>query len=229
MSEDNPAQSAPSKPNTDQSAAGSDRAADATTPSILEDSAQRSAAIASRLKGRALVLVGLMGAGKTTIGRRLAQTLDLDFVDADAEIEKAAGETIPEIFANHGEVAFRAGEKRVIARLLTKGSHVLATGGGAYMNAETRDTITQKALSIWLHADLDVLMDRVGRRGNRPLLNEKNPRAVMEKLISERYPVYAQADLTVDSVEGTHEHVVEKLLVALDAYLTTPPAEETSK
>jgi len=229
MSEDNPAQSAPSKPNTDQAATSSDRGADATNSSILEDSAQRSTTIISHLNGRALVLVGLMGAGKTTIGRRLAQTLDLDFVDADAEIEKAAGETIPEIFANHGEAAFRAGEKRVIARLLTKGSHVLATGGGAYMNAETRDNITQKALSIWLHADLDVLMDRVGRRGNRPLLNEKNPRAVMEKLISERYPIYAQADLTVDSVEGTHEHVVEKLLIALDAYLTTPPAEETSK
>lgn len=170
-----------------------------------------------------------MGAGKTTIGRRLAQTLGLDFIDADAEIEEAAGKTIPEIFANHGEAAFRAGEKRVISRLLNNGPHILATGGGAYMNAETRENIAQKALSIWLHADLDVLMDRVSRRGNRPLLNEKNPRAVMEKLMSERYPIYAQADLTVDSVEGTHEHVVEKLLVALDTYLTTPPSKETSK
>ena len=225
MSEEIPAHSAPLKSSTNQS----DESSGPTDQSATENVARVSASITSHLNGRAIVLVGLMGAGKTTIGRRLAQALHLDFVDADAEIEEAAGETIPEIFKNHGEAAFRAGEKRVIARLLTNGPHVLATGGGAYMNAETRETIAQNALSIWLHADLDVLMDRVGRRGNRPLLNQENPRAVMEKLISERYPTYAQADLTVDSVEGTHEHVVEKLLVALDVYLTTPPAEETSK
>lgn len=225
MSEDKQVPSTPAKPNFSPSAT----TADARLQSALDNSAKRSALIVSRLKGRALVLVGLMGAGKTTIGRRLAQTLGLDFIDADAEIEEAAGKTIPEIFANHGEAAFRAGEKRVISRLLNNGPHILATGGGAYMNAETRENIAQKALSIWLHADLDVLMDRVSRRGNRPLLNEKNPRAVMEKLMSERYPIYAQADLTVDSVEGTHEHVVEKLLVALDTYLTTPPSKETSK
>lgn len=222
MSEDIPAHAAPPKQNSGQSTAPS-------APSPAQEAAKLSASIKSHLKGRALVLVGLMGAGKTTIGRRLAQALDLDFVDADAEIETAAGETIPEIFENHGEAAFRAGEKRVIARLLTKGPHVLATGGGAYMNAQTRENIAQHAVSIWLHADLDVLMDRVGRRGNRPLLNEENPRAVMEKLISERYPIYELADLTVDSVEGTHEHVVEKLLIALNAYLTATPAKETSK
>ncbi|MFT6490118.1 MAG: shikimate kinase [Parvibaculaceae bacterium] len=225
MSEDIPAHASPPKQNSGQSTAPSN----GTAPSPAQEAAKLSASIKSHLKGRALVLVGLMGAGKTTIGRRLAQALDLDFVDADAEIETAAGETIPEIFENHGEAAFRAGEKRVIARLLTKGPHVLATGGGAYMNAQTRENIAQHAVSIWLHADLDVLMDRVGRRGNRPLLNEENPRAVMEKLISERYPIYELADLTVDSVEGTHEHVVEKLLIALNAYLTATPAKETSK
>lgn len=225
MSEDIPAHSAPPKISPSQSAATSG----APEQSLSENTTKLSASITSHLKGRALVLVGLMGAGKTTIGRRLAQALHLDFVDADAEIEEAAGETIPEIFQNHGEAAFRAGEKRVIARLLTNGTHVLATGGGAYMNAETRETIAQKALSIWLHADLDVLMDRVGRRGNRPLLNEENPRAVMEKLISERYPIYAQADLTIDSVEGTHEHVLEKLLIALEAYLIKHPSKEISK
>lgn len=225
MSEDIPAHASPPKQNSGQSTTPSN----GTDPSPAPEGAKLSASIKSHLNGRALVLVGLMGAGKTTIGRRLAQALNLDFVDADAEIETAAGETIPEIFENHGEAAFRAGEKRVIARLLTKGPHVLATGGGAYMNAQTRENIAQHAVSIWLHADLDVLMDRVGRRGNRPLLNEENPRAVMEKLISERYPVYKLADLTVDSVEGTHEHVVEKLLIALNAYLTATPSKETSK
>lgn len=171
---------------------------------------------------RSIVLVGLMGAGKTTVGRRLAQRLGLDFVDADIEIERAAGETIPEIFERHGEAAFREGERRVIARLLDEGPKVLATGGGAFMDVTTRQNITARGTSIWLRADLEVLMRRVSRRNNRPLLKQGDPRATMERLINERYPVYAQADITVESIEGPHETVVDDVITHLNTYRQTP-------
>lgn len=167
---------------------------------------------------RAIVLVGLMGAGKTTVGRRLAQRLGLPFVDADSEIEKAAGETISEIFEHHGEAAFRDGERRVIARLLHNPRQILATGGGAFMDPETRANIAARGISIWLRADLDVLMRRVGRRGNRPLLKQEDPRIVMERLMALRYPVYAGADITVDSLEGPHDQVVEDIIRSLEAF-----------
>jgi shikimate kinase len=168
-------------------------------------------------RDRTIVLVGLMGVGKTTIGRRLAQRLNLPFTDADAAIEEAAGETISDIFAKHGETYFRDGERRVIVRLLEKGPQVLATGGGAFMDPVTRDKIAAHGISVWLRADLDVLMRRVGRRGTRPLLKNDNPRATMEKLMTERYPIYAQADITVESEEGPHDSVVDDIIRKLEA------------
>lgn len=175
--------------------------------------------ITALLGARSLVLVGLMGAGKTTIGKRLAQRLGLDFVDADAAIEDAAGETISEIFQNHGEQYFREGERRVIARLLDEGPQVLATGGGAFMDEGTRANIAGKGISIWLHADLGVLVERVSRRGGRPLLKKNDPAKVMKELMEKRYPVYAQADITVDSDEASHDAVVDGILSALEAYM----------
>ncbi|RJF90012.1 shikimate kinase [Oleomonas cavernae] len=154
-----------------------------------------------------------MGAGKSSIGRRLAQRLHVPFIDADTEIEAAAGCSIDEIFERHGEAAFRDGERRVIARLLADHSpHILATGGGAFMDPETRTAIKAAATSIWLRADLDVLLKRVKKRNNRPLLKRGDPREILERLISSRYPVYAQADLTVESLDGPHEQVVEAVI-----------------
>ncbi|WP_339830258.1 shikimate kinase [uncultured Parvibaculum sp.] len=170
------------------------------------------------LDARSIVLVGLMGAGKTTVGRRLARRLGLEFVDADAEIEQAAGETIPEIFARHGEAAFRAGERRVIKRLLAGPPHVLATGGGAFMDPVTRANIAARGVSVWLKADLDVLMKRVAKRGDRPLLQNGDPLTTMKRLIDERYPVYAQADISIESVEGPHEAVVETIIGKLKEF-----------
>lgn len=167
------------------------------------------------LGGRSVVLVGLMGAGKTSIGRRLAEILGLPFVDADQEIEAAAGKSIPDIFAEHGEAHFRDGEKRVIARLLDSGNQVLATGGGAFMNAETRTSIRQRGISVWLKADLALLMQRVLKRGGRPLLDNPDPEAVMRKLMEERYPVYASADITVESTDAHHAAMVNEVLRAL--------------
>jgi shikimate kinase len=171
--------------------------------------------VRQRLDGHAIVLVGLMGAGKTTVGRRLAEKLGLAFVDADHEIELAAGQSIPEIFAQHGEAYFRDGERKVIARLLENGAQVLATGGGAYMNADTRATIRSRGISIWLRADFDLLMRRVRRRSNRPLLQDADPEAVMRKLIEERYPIYAEADLTVDSRDIAHTSIVNSIIRTL--------------
>ena len=171
------------------------------------------------LGARSIVLVGLMGAGKTTVGRRLAQRLDLPFVDADHEIERAAGKTIPEIFAEDGEEFFRNGEERVIARLLESGPQVLATGGGAWMREATRERVREKGVSVWLKADIDVLMERVSRRPGRPLLETENPRAVMERLIAERYPVYALADITVESADAPHHVMVTRIIRALAAWL----------
>lgn len=170
------------------------------------------------LDARSIVLVGLMGAGKTTVGRRLARRLGLDFVDADAEIEQAAGESVAEIFARHGETAFRTGERRVITRLLAGPPHVLATGGGAFMDPVTRANIAARGISIWLKADLDVLMKRVAKRGDRPLLANGDPRATMKRLIDERYPVYAEADIAIESIEGPHEAVVETIIGKLKEF-----------
>ncbi len=167
---------------------------------------------------RSIVLVGLMGAGKTSIGRRLADKMGLPFVDADTEIEKAAGKSIPDIFADHGEAHFRDGERRVIARLLDNGKQVLATGGGAFMNMETRQAIKAHALSIWLKADLEVLLKRVAKRGGRPLLENRDPAEVLQNLIDQRYPVYAEADITVESLDVQHTQMVHEVLKALAEY-----------
>lgn len=165
---------------------------------------------------RTIVLVGLMGAGKSSVGKRLAQRLHVPFIDADTEIENAAGCTIEEIFERHGEAAFRDGERRVISRLLTDNTpHVLATGGGAFMDAETRARIKENSLSIWLRADLDVLLRRVKKRNNRPLLKRGDPREILARLIDIRYPVYAEADLVVDSVDGPHDIIVDQILAEI--------------
>jgi shikimate kinase len=174
---------------------------------------------------RSIVLVGLMGAGKTSIGKRLAQRLGLPFVDADHEIERAHVMTIPEIFEKHGEAYFRAGEVRVVARLLKDGPQILATGGGAYMNPETRDNIRARGISLWLKADLDVLMRRVKRRQDRPLLKQADPEAVLKRLMDERYPVYAEADLAIHSREASHEEIVEEAVQVLADRLI--PRQET--
>jgi shikimate kinase len=171
--------------------------------------------ISHQLGTRSIVLVGLMGAGKSTVGRRLAQTLKLPFRDADHEIEAAAGMTIPDIFAIHGEEHFRDGERRVIARLLQEGPMVLATGGGAFMNDETRRSITEHGISVWLKADLDVLMRRVRKRDTRPLLRNPDPEGTMRRLMEIRHPVYALADLTIDSHEAPHDRVVADIIKAL--------------
>lgn len=171
--------------------------------------------IAGALGGRSIALIGLMGAGKSAIGRRLAARLDLPYADADTEIEAAAGESVESIFAHHGEAVFRDGERRVIARLLDSGSMVLATGGGAYMHAETRERLRQRAITVWLRAELAVLLNRVARRDNRPLLKTGDPRAVMERLIAERYPIYAHADLTVESRDVAHEVIVDEIIAGL--------------
>ncbi len=167
------------------------------------------------LRGRAIVLVGLMGAGKTSIGRRLADKLGLKFVDADHEIEAAAGKTIADIFTEHGESYFRDGERKVIARLMDDGEQVLATGGGALMNAETRTRIKTGGISVWLRADIDLLMKRVMKRNDRPLLRGDDPEAVMRRLMTERHPVYAQADITVESRDVQHMQMVNDVIRAL--------------
>jgi len=194
-------------------------------------SERRKAAAAPFTPRRTIVLVGLMGAGKTRIGRRLAARLNLPFFDSDIEIETAAGETIEEIFANRGEQAFREGERRVIARLLARPVHVLATGGGAFMDPETRALIARSGVSLWLRADLDVLVARVSRRSNRPLLKRGDPRDILAALIDSRYPVYAEADLVIDSGEGAPEATVTRAVAALAACPRAhmPPEEEDAR
>jgi len=174
---------------------------------------------------RTVVLVGLMGAGKSKIGRRLAARLGLPFSDSDPEIEAAAGETIEEIFANRGERVFREGERRVIGRLLAQPVHVLATGGGAFMDPATRALIACRGVSLWLRADLDVLVARVLRRSNRPLLKHGDPRAILAELIERRHPIYAGADLVVDSGEGSPEATVTRAIAGLAScpLATLPP------
>jgi len=182
-------------------------------------SATEEAAIVAALKGRAIVLVGMMGAGKSSIGRRLAQRLDIPFVDADNEIEIAAGMSIEDIFATRGEPEFRAGEARVIARLLEGGTQVIATGGGAFMNMDTRAAINTKGISVWLKADFDVLMRRIKRRNDRPLLKIDDPEAKLRELIDLRYPTYALADLTVQSRDVVHEKIVDEMIGVLARHL----------
>ena len=171
--------------------------------------------------GKSVVLIGLMGAGKSSVGRRLAKALEIPFVDADEEVERAAGCSIEDIFRLYGEPAFRDGEERVIARLLESGSQVLATGGGAFMNANTRERIRQSAISVWLRADLDLLVRRTSRRGGRPLLAHGDPRKTLERLMAERYPVYTEADLTVDTTDENIERMVDRILVSLQERFET--------
>lgn len=172
---------------------------------------------------RTIVLVGLMGAGKSAIGRRLATRLGLPFVDADNEIERAAGQTIPEIFAQHGEAAFRAGERRVIARLLAEPVHVLATGGGAFMDPQTRALVKERGISVWLKAELDVLLRRTARRSNRPLLNSGDPAEVLTKLMELRGPTYATADITVQSTDGPPDTMVQRVIDGISAHVAANP------
>lgn len=167
---------------------------------------------------RPIVMVGMMGAGKSAIGRRLAQRLGVPFLDADTEIERAAGSTISEIFEKHGEAAFRDGERRVIARLLDGPAGVLATGGGAFMDPETRARIKERAVTVWLKADLDTLVERVSRRGHRPLLKNGDPREILARLIAQRDPVYAEADITVETGQAPAAATVERVLAALTAF-----------
>lgn len=191
--------------------------------------ADRVRRLLARLGERSIVLVGMMGAGKTSVGKRLAARLGLPFVDADHAIEEAAAKTIPEIFAEHGEAYFRDGERRVIARLLRERRQVVATGGGAFMNAETREAIRAAGVSVWLKADADLLFERVKRRANRPLLQTEDPEGTLRRLVAERYPVYAGADVTVLSRDVPHETVVEDVFAALESGLAAQhrPAEGT--
>jgi shikimate kinase len=174
---------------------------------------------------RTVVLVGLMGAGKTNIGRRLAARLQLPFVDADAEIEAAAGESIEEIFRRYGEAYFREGERRVIARLLDGQVKILATGGGAFMDAATRERIRANGISIWLRAHLDLLVARVGRRENRPLLKDSDPRAVLAALIERRHPTYGEADIVVDSIDGPPEATLGRVIAELKRHVAAQATE----
>jgi shikimate kinase len=183
--------------------------------------AERTAEVLEHLGERSIVFVGLMGAGKTAIGRKVAQALGLPFTDSDHEIETASRMTIPELFELYGEAEFRALEQRVILRILETGRQVLSTGGGAFMNEQTRSAIADHGISVWLKADIDILMERVSKKQNRPLLKNPDPRAVMEKLMAERYPVYAKAAVTVPTRDERKEviatEVIEALAVALGA------------
>jgi shikimate kinase len=179
-----------------------------------EAQAEAVRSIRAHLGTRAIVLVGMPGSGKSAVGRRLAARLDLPFVDADEEIEQAAGKPITDIFKDHGEPYFRDGERKVIARLLRSGPLVLATGGGAFMVAETQENIRRGGISIWLKAELSLLLRRVLKRNNRPLL-EKDPEGVMRQLMETRYPVYANADITVESHDLPHDAIVGEIIDAL--------------
>lgn len=195
------------------------------TADPLEQSAHAADGNTSLHLPRALVLVGLMGAGKSCIGRRLSEALNLPFVDADTEIEAAAGCTVQEIFERHGETAFRDGERKVIERLLDGKVQILATGGGAFMDPRTRETIRRHAISLWLRADLDLLVKRTSRRNHRPLLNQGNPRQILSDLIDKRYPVYGEADIAIDSLDGPVDATVQRALDAIASYPGTAIAQ----
>lgn len=189
--------------------------------------AQNGPDLLARLGSRSIVFVGLMGAGKTAIGRKVAATLGLPFIDSDHEIESVSRMTIPDLFERYGEAEFRALEQRVIFRLLEQGPQVLATGGGAFMNPETRAAIAERGLSVWLKADVDTLLDRVSKKQNRPLLKNADPRAVLEKLMGERYPVYALADVTAPTRDERREVIAGEVIEALGRHLanSTPAAK----
>lgn len=196
-------------------------------PAAPAPSSPHDAEIASALGARCVVLVGMMGAGKSTIGRRMAARMRLPFTDADTEIETAHRMSIPDIFATYGEAYFRDGEARVIARLLDNGPMVIATGGGAFMREETRSRIRDKGLALWLKADTDVIMKRVRRRSDRPLLQNADPEGTVTRLLGEREPFYQQADITIWSRDVPHEKIVDECLAALHARLcgsATPAA-----
>jgi shikimate kinase len=200
------------------------------TAAPAQASTPQDAAIKSALGARSVVLVGMMGAGKSTIGRRLATRLRLPFLDADIEIEAAAGMSIPDIFETHGEPHFRDGEARVIARLLDSGPAVIATGGGAFIREETRSRIRDKAVSIWLNADVDVIMKRVKRRADRPLLHTEDPAATVSRLLEAREPVYRSADLTIWSRDVPHDRIVDECIDALRERLCAgaPAVQQTT-
>ncbi|MCH9766068.1 MAG: shikimate kinase [Alphaproteobacteria bacterium] len=189
-----------------------------------QDDKKLAADIAQKLGTRAIVMVGLMGCGKSSVGRRVATRLQLPFVDADDEIEKRAGQTIADIFSEHGEAFFRDREKLVIASILEQGPLVLATGGGAFVAPETRALIKSASVSVWLKAELPVLMRRVLRRDNRPLLKTKDPEVVMRDLMAERYSIYAEADVTVESREVPHDVIVSDVLTAVAKRLALAPS-----
>src|SRR5207248_10564623 len=186
------------------------------------------AALAAALGTRCVVLVGMMGAGKSASGRRIAARLRLPFLDADTEIEAAAGMSIADIFETHGERHVRDGEARVIARLLDSGPAVIATGGGAFMREETRNRIRDKAVSIWLKADADTIMKRVKRRADRPLLQTEDPAATVSRLLEAREPVYQSADLTIASRDVPHDRIVDECIDALRARLCAGAAAAQS-
>ena len=190
---------------------------------------EAAAAIRNRLGRRSIVLVGMMGVGKSSVGRRLAARLGIPFADADTEIEKAAGMSIADIFARHGEADFRSGEARVIARLLESGPQVLATGGGAFMNVKTRDAIRAKGVSIWLKAEFEVLLRRISKRRNeRPLLQTDDPAETLRTLLAEREPIYAQVDFTVHSRDVSHDAIIADIMTALASFLqatVSPPGK----
>ncbi len=210
---------------SEHEASGQEAGNEAMTADFVQD--EKAAALRDRLGKRSIVLVGMMGAGKSSVGKRLARRLALPFADADTEIEQAAGMTIPEIFTHRGEPAFRDGEKKVIARLLENGPMVLATGGGAFMNEETREAIARHGVSVWLKADLDLLLRRVRRRDDRPLLRNEDPAGTLARLIDLRYPTYAQAAITVVSHDVPQDAMVEVVVDALARHLAAPPTGET--
>jgi shikimate kinase len=187
------------------------------------------AALLDRLGTRSIVFVGLMGAGKTAIGRKVATMLALPFIDSDQEIEGVSRMTIPELFERYGEAEFRALEQRVILRVLENGPQVLSTGGGAFMNAQTREAIATHGVSVWLKAELDLLMERVSKKQNRPLLKSADPRAVLERLMSERYPVYATANVTVPTRDDRKETIAAEVLEALGGLLGVPADAATGE
>ena len=191
------------------------------TPTLA---AENTADLLARLGQRSVVFVGLMGAGKTAIGRKVAATLGLPFTDSDHEIESVSRMTIPDLFDRYGEAEFRSLEQRVIARVLESGPQVLSTGGGAFMNANTRTAIAEEGVSIWLKADLDTLMERVAKKPNRPLLKNPDPRAVMQKLMNDRYPVYALADIAVTTRDAKREIIADEVTDALGGWLAAREA-----
>lgn len=181
-----------------------------------------------KLGDRAIVFVGLMGAGKTAIGRKVAQMLGLPFVDSDHEIETVSRMSVPDLFDRYGEPEFRALERRVITRLVEEGSRVVSTGGGAFMNDETRRAISSHGISVWLKADIDVLMERVAKNRNRPLLRNADPRAVMQRLMHERYPVYALADVIVGTRDEAREVIAEETVAAIARFLDNQPRKDAT-